>query len=332
MARTILVTGITGFIAKRIAYDLLTQGEKVRGTLRKASRGEEVKAALRDLGPEALERLSFVEADLMADEGWDAAMTGVDAVIHTASPFPLSKPKNEAEVIQPAVEGTKRVLSAAQAAGVTRVIQTSSMEAVMHGVTSDPITEADWSNPRAPTCSAYTRSKIFAEEAAWEFIEDHHEMQLTVINPGLVCGTPMDRHTGSSVAVIERLMAGKDPMAPEFDIPVVDVADVAACHVAALDRPESIGRRYICAASFMSFLEMAKVLKAEFPDRKIPTRKAPNWIVSILALFDEQIALIKPMLGMTMRLSNEAATRDLGVEFVPAAEAVRRTGHFIAQK
>lgn len=332
MARRILVTGITGFIAKRIAYDLLAQGETVRGTLRKASRGEEVRAALAELGPEALDRLSFVEADLMADAGWAGAMEGIDAVIHTASPFPLSKPRNEAEIIAPAVEGTKRVLQAAQAAGVTRVVLTSSMEAVMHGVTSDPMTERDWSNPKAPTCSAYTRSKIFAEEAAWEFIEDHHEMELTVINPGLVCGTPMDRHTGSSVEVVERLMAGKDPAVPEFELPVVDIADVSACHVAALDTPESIGKRYICAERFISFPDMARALKAEFPDRKIPTRRAPNWLISVLALFDAQVALIKPMLGKKMRLSHDAATRDLGVEFVPATEAVLRTGRFLAAK
>lgn len=332
MARRILVTGITGFIAKRIAYDLLAKGETVRGTLRKASRGKEVRAALAELGPEALDRLSFVEADLMADAGWAGAMEGIDAVIHTASPFPLSKPRNEAEIIAPAVEGTKRVLQAAQAAGVTRVVLTSSMEAVMHGVTSDPMTERDWSNPKAPTCSAYTRSKIFAEEAAWEFIEDHHEMELTVINPGLVCGTPMDRHTGSSVEVVERLMAGKDPAVPEFELPVVDIADVSACHIAALDATESIGKRYICAERFISFPDMARALKAEFPNRKIPTRRAPNWLISVLALFDTQIALIKPMLGKTMHLSHDAATRDLGVDFVPATEAVLRTGRFLAAK
>ncbi|MBD3802118.1 MAG: NAD-dependent epimerase/dehydratase family protein [Thioclava sp.] len=332
MARTILVTGITGFIAKRIAYDLLAQGETVRGTLRKASRGAEVNAALAELGPEALDRISFVEADLLSDAGWTEAMEGIDAVIHTASPFPITKIKDERTIIAPAVEGTRRVLSAAQAAGVTRVVLTSSMEAVMHGVTSDPMTETDWSNPKAPTCSAYTRSKIFAEEAAWEFIEDHHEMELTVINPGLVCGTPMDRHTGSSVGVIERIMAGKDPAVPEFELPVVDIADVSACHVAALDTPASIGQRYICAERFLSFPEMARGLKAEFPERRIATRLAPNWLIGALALFDSQIALIKPMLGKTMRLSHAAATRDLGVDFVPAEEAILRTGRFLAAK
>ncbi|TMV94708.1 NAD-dependent epimerase/dehydratase family protein [Thioclava sp. BHET1] len=332
MARTILVTGITGFIAKRIAYDLLARGDTVRGTLRKAARGDEVRAAMHGLPPEALERLSFVEADLMDNRGWAAAMEGVDAVLHTASPFPLSKPKDEMDIISPAVEGTKRVLRAAQKAGVTRVVLTSSMEAVMHGVSSKPMTEADWSDPEAPSCSPYTRSKIFAERAAWSVVEDHPEMQLTVINPGLVCGTPMDRHTGSSVAVIERIVAGRDPMLPDLDLPVVDVADVSAAHIAALDHAESIGKRYICAERFISFRDMAAAIKVALPERRIAQKVAPKFLLSLLGLFDAQIALILPLIGKKMTLSHAAATRDLGITFVPADEAAVRTAQFIAAK
>lgn len=329
MPRTILVTGLSGFIAKRIAHDLLAQGDLVRGTLRAPGREAEVRAAMADLPFEAQARLSFVQADLLSDAGWAEAMTGIDAVMHTASPFPLSKPKDESILIRPAVEGTERVLAAAQAAGVQRVVLTSSMEAVMHGVASKPMTEADWSNPDAPTCAPYTRSKIFAEQAAWRFAKAHPEMQLTVINPGMVCGTPVDAQTGSSVAVIARVLSGRDPMLPDFDLPVVDVADVSACHIAALDHPESIGKRYICAERFMPFPEIAAVLKAAYPERRIASRIAPKWLISVLALFDTQLALIKEMIGPRLALSHAAATVDLGVAFVPAEEAVLRTARFL---
>lgn len=332
MPRTILVTGISGFIAKRIAYDLLAQGDAVRGTLRSLGRADEVRAAMGALPPEALARLSFAEADLLSDAGWPAAMAGVDAVIHTASPFPLTKPKDESIIIRPAVEGTERVLTAAQAAGITRVVLTSSMEAVMHGVASDPLTEADWSDPQAPTCAPYTRSKIFAERTAWAFVAKHPEMQLTVINPGMVCGTPMDRNTGSSVAVIERVLAGKDPMLPDFDLPIVDIEDVSAAHIRALDRPGTIGKRYMLAECFQSFPELARILKAEFPERKIATRIAPKWLISILSLFDTQLAIVKEMIGHRLQLDNAAARHDLGIDFVPAAESERRTARFLAAK
>ena len=329
MPRTILLTGVSGFIAKRIAYDLLKQGDIVRGTLRSLDRVDEVRAAMGALSDEGLERLTFVQADLTSDVGWDAAMAGVDAVMHTASPFPLESPKDESIIIKPAVEGTERVLKAAQAAGVTRVIITSSMEAIMHGVKSSPLSDSDWSDPSAATAVAYTRSKIFAEKAAWAFAENHPEMELTAINPGLVCGIPMDNRVGSSVSVVQRILSGKDPMVPDFMIPVVDVEDISACHLGALNNPASIANRYICADSFLSMPDMAAHLADNFPDRKIARRIAPKWLVSILALFDKQLAVVKNMIGLKMSLTNAAATRDLGVTFVPAREAILRTARFL---
>lgn len=327
--RTILVTGITGFIAKKIAHDLLAQGDAVRGTLRSPAREDEVRAAMADLPAEALARLSFAKADLLSDDGWAGAMAGVDAVLHTASPFPLSNPKDDSSIITPAVEGTRRVIDAALGAGVGRVVLTSSMEAIMHGAPSNPMTEDDWSDPAAPSAVAYTRSKIFAEEAAWKMAAQHPALQLTVINPGMVLGTPVDDHTGSSVAVLARLLAGKDPMLPDLHLPVVDLADVSACHIRALDRPKSIGNRYICADRFMSMVDIAAALDAAFPDRRITTRTAPNWLIRLLGRFDRELALIRHLVGIEMTLDNSAARNDLGVVFHPAPEAAVATARFL---
>lgn len=326
MTHTVLLTGITGFIAKRIASDLLARGYAVKGTLRSAARGDEVRAIVPQ---DAQDRLSFAEVDLMADDGWDAAMAGVDAVIHAASPFPLANPKDESLIIKPAVDGSKRVMEAAQRAGVTRVVLTASMESIMHGNAGKTLTEADWSDPEAATAVAYTRSKIFAEKAAWEVVERHPEMQLTVINPGMVCGTPMDGHYGSSVNVVNRFLSGKDPMVPDFMLPVVDIADVSACHINALERDAAIGKRFICAERFMAMPELARTLAAEFPDRKIATRIAPKWMISAMALFDKELATIKNAIGLKMTLSHSAATEILGVPFVDASEAVLKTARYL---
>ncbi|MGC8203087.1 NAD-dependent epimerase/dehydratase family protein [Aliiroseovarius sp. PTFE2010] len=330
MPQTILLTGITGFIAKRIALDLLDAGYNVRGSLRSKHRAREVRSALTANGaaPEALSRLSFVELDLMKDDGWQDAMDGVDAVLHTASPFPIGE-TDDAKVVTPAVEGTLRALRAAQAKGVTRIVLTSSMEAVMHGVTSDPITETDWSNPDAPSCSAYTRSKIFAEKAAWDFVTTHPEMQLTTINPAMVCGIPMDRDYGSSVRVVERLVTGKDPMLPRVPLPIVDVEDVSAMHVRALSTPVTIGQRYIAADSFMQMNQAGAILARAFPGRGIATRTAPNLMVKALALFDKDLRTVTNWLGWDPSLSHAKAAKDMDIAFVPAAEAVTRTARFL---
>src|SRR6056297_2828351 len=242
MAQTVLLTGITGFIAKQIAHDLLARGYNVRGSLRSAGRADEVRAAV---GPEGLDRLEFVELDLTADSGWAAAMEGADALIHTASPFPLGQPDDELELIRPAVEGTRRALRAAQTAGVRRVVLTASMVTVIHkdhapGHVFGP---EDHSDPDHATITAYGKSKTLAERAAWTFVEEHPEMRVTTIHPGLVAGEPRDAQYGTSLTVVERILSAKDPMQPDIRFPVSDLGDVSALHVAALEQQESAGSR-----------------------------------------------------------------------------------------
>ena len=105
---TTLITGISGFIARHCALELLRAGYPVRGTVRSMAKAESVRASLaRHTDVSALE---FAEADLSSDAGWQAAMKGCDNVLHVASPFPAGQPKDEQVLIRPAVEGTLRVL------------------------------------------------------------------------------------------------------------------------------------------------------------------------------------------------------------------------------
>jgi dihydroflavonol-4-reductase len=144
-----------------------------------------------------------VELDLGRDDGWAEAMEGADALFHTASPFPMAQPKDENEIIKPAVDGTLRALRAAQSAGVTRVVLTSSVVAIEAKAKSGAFTEEDWSDTAHPKSSAYYKSKTLAERAAWDFVAEHPEMQLTTINPALVLGEPMDGSYGTSLELIE---------------------------------------------------------------------------------------------------------------------------------
>lgn len=327
MPDTVVLTGVTGFIAKRIALDLLNAGYIVRGTLRSPARADEVRAAIgpRLENPDALDRLSFATLDLGRDEGWAEAMAGADALVHTASPFPLTQPRNENEIIEPAVEGTLRALRAAEAAGVRRVVLTSSVVAIEATDASDrPLTEDDWTDVGHPRATAYYKSKTLAERAAWDFVKAHPEMRLTTINPALVLGEPLDGNYGTSLAVVERLLSGKDPMVPEVGFGVVDVADVSAMHVAALERPDSAGGRFIASAGSMSMPEMARHLKALYPDRKIATRVAPGVLLRALSLFDRSIRTILPALGVTPEFDNTRARSILGISFTTPRTALDR--------
>ena len=113
----VLVTGATGFIGLHCIAQLLQQGYSVTGTVRSPNRIEEVKQAISEQQL-STENLSFVEADLTKDEGWNEAVAGCDYVLHVASPFIVGVPKHEDELIIPAVEGTRRVIEAAINEGV----------------------------------------------------------------------------------------------------------------------------------------------------------------------------------------------------------------------
>ena len=126
----VLITGANGYIGKHVTLQLLNQGYEVRASVRKLSKSAEVRDAVT---PHLIDsnnlnsRLTFVELDLEKDSGWSDALSGVDVLLHTASPFPLVSPKDENYLIRPAVDGTLRALKAAKSAGVKRVILTSSV-------------------------------------------------------------------------------------------------------------------------------------------------------------------------------------------------------------
>ena len=328
MTQTILLTGASGFIAKHIALEVLNAGHSLRASVRSLSRADEVRAAVRPhlTDPTAADRIDFVALDLGSDDGWKDAMDGVDALVHTASPFPLAQPRDPEALIRPAVDGTLRALRAAHAAGVTRVVQTSSVAAV---VAKDlppgrsTYDETDWSDPAHRLATPYFQSKLMAEQAAWRFRDtEAPDMALTVLNPVLVLGPALDRHFGTSLQIVERVLAGRDPMLPRVGFPVVDVRDVARAHLRALERPETAGHRFILADRFVWFQDIAAVLRPAYPGRRIPTRTAPNLLIRALSLFDPSIRTVVPSLGLRQDVSSDRARQMLGIDFIPAEDAI----------
>ena len=276
MAETVLLTGVSGFIAKHVALKLLNAGYDVRGTVRRLDRASEVHAALASHLDDHSGKLSLVQADLESDAGWSKAMAGITAVVHTASPFPITQPKNPQDLIRPAVEGTRRVLSAAAAAGIKRIVLTSSVAAVVDLAKGEHLQdEADWCDPSKDSATPYEKSKTLAERAAWELAKTRG-LALTTINPGFVLGPPLDEHYGSSLGLVERFLKGKDPMVPPMGLAIVDVRDVAEMHLRALQQPETAGKRYIASAGAMAFVDMARTLKSALANPAYPDARSPQ--------------------------------------------------------
>ena len=322
-AKTILVTGISGFIAKHCALELMKHGYRVRGTLRSLSSQDKVRDTLaRHVDVMGLD---FAEADLMSDAGWEGAVRGVDGVLHLASPFPIAEPKDPDELIRPAVDGTLRVLAAAMAQGVPRFVHTSSTAAIYGGQPADKVlTEDDWTILDAPHVGAYVRSKTMAEKAARGHVAaSTSAMHYSTVNPGFVLGPVLDQDYGSSAAAIAMFLKGKYPGCPKLSFAVVDVRDIAKMHRLALETSEPSGGRYLGVSETAWFIDMMRPIKAKLGNRarKVPGFELPSVAVRFISLFDPEARGILPELGLFRRFDNSRTRKALGMDFIPVTES-----------
>jgi len=328
---TVLVTGGSGYIGGWCVATLLERGYQVRTTVRDLARQDAVRAAIATVVDPG-ERLTFHAANLTADEGWDAAVAGCDFVLHVASPLGVPEPKDPNDLIVPARDGALRALKAAIGAGVKRVVLTSSVAATSPpphatdaGLPHAGIDESQWTDPDLPGVGAYARSKTIAERAAWDLMASSGgQSELAVINPALVLGPVMGADFSDSVQVVQRLLTGKVPGLPRLGFNVVDVRDVADLQLRAMTDPAAAGQRFIAASNFEWMADMADILRAHLgaAGAKVPTRKMPDFVVRLAALFDRDLASVTSGLSRRSDFTSAKARDLLGWRPRPAEETI----------
>ncbi|MEO1712605.1 MAG: NAD-dependent epimerase/dehydratase family protein [Bacteroidota bacterium] len=273
---------------------------------------------LRAAGTENLDQLQLVEADLTQDDPWDAAVAGCQYILHVASPFPYKMPKDEEELVRPAVEGTLRVLRAAGKHAVQRVVMTSSFAAVGYTYTqvNRLINEDDWTNPDDPEITAYTKSKTLAERAAWDYVQQTDpSLELAVICPRFILGPSMGSRFTTSLSVIQDLVSGKLKRLPQVGYGIIDVRDVADLHLRAMSHPQAGNERFLATTDgLMTLKDIALFLKQELGAAADPisTQEYPNWVVRLAAWFDPVARGVAPHLGKALLSKNDKASRLLG--------------------
>ncbi|PMB72614.1 putative NADPH-dependent methylglyoxal reductase GRP2 [Beauveria bassiana] len=290
-AETILLTGGSGFIAAHILESLLAAGHTVITTVRNQAKADAITAAYPSQSSSG--HLLVVSVGNIADPtAFDPVLAAhgarLTSVLHTASPFHYNFTDAQTELIDPAVNGTVGILRgiAAHAPRVRRVVVTSSFAAILDAAKAwdhDTLyTEASW-NPNTAQDAAeskmagYRVSKTLAERAAWDFVEkEKPPFDLVTVNPPLVFG-PVAHHIQSADAIntsnerVVELLRGKwKTQLPETGTMVlwIDVRDVAAAHVRALERPEAGGKRLFVVGGRFDNRQVADIVYKHFPERR----------------------------------------------------------------
>ena len=262
----VLVTGGSGYVGSYCILQLLHAGYDVKTTVRSLDKKGELVGKLKSAGAQNTENLTFVEADLNDDKGWAEAVENCTYVLHVASPFPASQPKDENALIIPARDGALRVLKAAKNAGVKRVVLTSSFAAIGYSIdkTNHIFTEMDWTDPSA-SIPPYIKSKAIAELAAWDFIRNEGgRMELCVINPVGIFGPVLGHSYSASIGMVKGILNGDIKESAPFTFGVVDVRDVADIHIIAMKHPHASGERFLATSDgVVSFYDVAQLIRKE---------------------------------------------------------------------
>ena len=318
----VLVTGATGYIGLHCIHQLLNQGYAVNGSVRSPERKSEIIDALISHDT-SVDNLNLFTFNLTEDDGWDEGMEDCDYLLHVASPIALEN-HNEDFFVKPAVEGVKRALKFAKKHNIKKVVLTSSVASIFDSIEEKTYyDESDWSDPNNPTISHYAKSKTLAEKAAWEFIEkENNPFELAVINPALVIGPTLSGDLGESNKAIQMVVTGKMPVAVPLQFGYVDVRDVAAAHILAMQNPKSNGERFALAEKDLWYKDVAKVLRKN-GFKKAPMFSVPLWMAKIMANFIKELKLTLPYLGRLRSVEKTSKAKDiLGWKPRPAEESI----------
>ena len=318
MSDVVLVTGAGGFVGSAVVRTCIAAGYHVRAMVR----GEVAPSNLAGLDAEV------VRADMRDRASVDRAVAGCRHVFHVAADYRLWAPDPE-EIVRNNVTGTRTVMEAAQAAGVERIVYTSSVAALRLAADGESADESTLLTEDA-AIGAYKRSKVAAERLVLAMIGER-ALPAVIVNPSTPIG-PRDAKPTPTGRIIVEAASGKMPGYVDTGLNLVHVDDVAHGHLLAL-RHGAIGERYILGGDNVAFGDMLGEI-ARIVNRQPPRLKMPRRLLFPLAWAAEAIARRtgnEPFItadGLRMAryrmfFTSARAERELGYRARPHAEALR---------
>jgi dihydroflavonol-4-reductase len=323
--KPVLVTGATGYVAGRLVEKLLSEGITVHAAVRDPENKDKTKY-LDALASKLPGSIQYFKTDLLGQGSYDEAMSGCELVFHTASPFSLSVKDPQADLVDPALKGTRNVLeSANRTESVKRVVVTSSCVSI-YGDAIDTLaypnqemTEENWNTTSTLDHQPYAFSKVEAEKEAWKIQKEQTRWDLITVNPSFVLGPGINPFgTSESFQIMKQIGNGDFKMgAPAFNIGAVDVRDLAVAHYQAGFTPEATGR-YIASGTNSSFGALARHIKKAYPNYKIGTRKIPKFMIWLMA---PSVGMTRKMVsknvGFPWKANNSKSINELGMKYRP---------------
>ena len=311
-----LVTGATGLIGNRLARLLLERGHSVRALVREVDRARTM------LPPE----VELVFGDITLPETLPPAMQGCTWLFHTAG-MPEQWQADLGIFDRVNRQGTANVMEAALAAGVSRVVYTSTMD-VFEAANFGDLDESRYAT--APRKTHYERSKVAAEREVEKV--QARGLDVVYVNPAAVYG-PSPVHVSLNYFFL-RLLKGGVPLLPPGGMSVAFVDGVAGAHLEAMERGRS-GERYLVADELQSMKGMATALKKLTGTTRVPL-VAPAWMLWLTAWVLAPLARafrFKPLVTAgelefilwSPRVLSAKAQRELGFKAMPFEEGLRRT-------
>lgn len=266
----VLITGAAGFVGSAVARALIARQANVRVIVRDASlRGN-------------LDRLDaeIVTGDLHDRGAVDRAMHNVRHVIHVAADYRLWAP-DPAEIIANNLATTRNVMESALAAGVDRIVYTSSVATIppAAGGIADETADSD----RYAPVGAYKQSKLAAERLVNEMVATRG-LPAVIVNPSTPIG-PGDIKPTPTGRIIVEAASGRMPAYVDTGLNLAHVDDIAAGHIAALDHGR-IGERYILGGQDVALGDMLNEI-ARLGGRRGPLGRLPAPPLMPLAWLNE---------------------------------------------